>query len=204
MEKHQRIVFSGNGYSADWVAEAETRGLVNLPSSAEAIPRLMDEKNVALFERHRVMSRTEMAAVEEILLENYCKQISIDAGVLNEMVRRDILPAVIGFARFLAESVDAKARAGANGCRSFPCRAETELLDRVSTLCDELYRRRDELDSAAEKTERIESMAERALACRRTVMEKMARVRETSDALEDLVSKDAWPYPSYGNLLYRI
>ena len=199
---HRRILFSGNGYSEEWVAEAKRRGLVNYPSSAEAIPHLTDEKNVALFERHGVYSRTEMAAVEEILLENYCKQINIDASVMSEMIRRDILPAVIRFGREIAETVDAKERIG--GYHRFPCRAETELLDRVSTLCDTLSRRREELDSAIEKTRGIADMARRAAAYRNEVMEKMARVRETSDALEDIVSKESWPYPSYGNLLYRI
>ena len=201
-EGHRRIVFSGNGYSAAWIEEAKRRGLSNYPSAAEAIPHLMDEKNVALFERHRVMSRTELAAVEEILLENYCKQINIDANVMSEMIRRDVIPAVIGYGKTLAEAIDVKSRVG--GYHKFPCRAETELLDRVSTLCDELYRRRGALDAALEKTAGIGDIAERALAYRRVVMEKMARLRETSDALDDIVSKEAWPYPSYGNLLYRI
>ncbi|MBR1659239.1 MAG: glutamine synthetase III, partial [Oscillospiraceae bacterium] len=199
---HRRILFSGNGYSREWVEEARRRGLANYPSAAEAIPHLMDEQNVALFERHQVMSRTEMAAVEEILLENYCKQINIDASVMSEMVRRDILPAVIRFGREIAEAIAAKERI--SSAHRFPCRAETELLGRVSTLCDALAKRRAELDAAIEKTVKIENIARRANAYRNTVMEKMTRVRETSDALEDLVSKDAWPYPSYGNLLYRI
>ena len=204
VQEHRRILFSGNGYSEEWIAEAKRRGLVNYPSSAEAIPHLMDEKNVALFERHGVFSRIELAAVEEILLENYCKQINIDASVMSEMVRRDILPAVINYARSLAEAIDAKGRAGSGGYHRFPCRAEADLLDRVSTLCDALYQQRGELDAAVEKTAKIEDMAARALSYRRVVMEKMARVRETSDALEDIVSKEAWPYPSYGNLLYRV
>ena len=199
---HRRILFSGNGYSAEWVAEAQRRGLANYPSSAEAIPHLMDQENVALFERHSVLSRIEMAAVEEILLENYCKQINIDASVMSEMVRRDILPAVIRFGREIAETIDAKERIG--GYHRFPCHAETELLDRISTLCDTLSRRRAELDASIEKTRGIGDIARRAAAYRNDVMEKMARVRETSDALEDIVSKDAWPYPSYGNLLYRV
>ena len=157
---------------------------------------------MALFERHSVLSRIEMAAVEEILLENYCKQINIDASVMSEMVRRDILPAVIRFGREIAETIDAKERIG--GYHRFPCHAETELLDRISTLCDTLSRRRAELDASIEKTRGIGDIARRAAAYRNDVMEKMARVRETSDALEDIVSKDAWPYPSYGNLLYRV
>ncbi|MBR1496204.1 MAG: glutamine synthetase III [Oscillospiraceae bacterium] len=199
---HKRILFSGNGYSPEWVAEAKRRGLVNYPSSAEAIPHLMDEENVALFERHHVMSRTEMAAVEEILLENYCKQINIDASVMSEMVRRDILPAVIRFGREIAETIGAKERVG--GYHRFSCFAETELLDQVSLLCDELSRRRTELDASIEKTVKIPEIARRAEAYHDDVSERMSRLRETSDALEDIVSKDAWPYPSYGNLLYRI
>ena len=202
VREHKRILFSGNGYSEDWVAEAKRRGLANIPSSAEAIPHLTDGKNVALFERHDVMSRTELAAVEEILLENYCKQIHIDACVLSEMIRRDVLPAVIRAARELAETIDAKTRIGGN--HKFPCRAETELLDRVSVLCDRLHKRRGELDAAVEKTMRIGSMAQQAMAYHNTVMEKMSRAREVCDALEDIVSKELWPYPSYGNLLYRI
>ena len=202
MEAHGRIIFSGNGYAAEWVAEAEARGLSNYPSAAEAIPHLLDEKNVALFERHGVYSRAELAAVEEIFLENYCKQVHIDASVVSEMVRRDILPAVIGYGREIAEAIETKERIG--GYHKFPHRAESELLDKVSTLCDELARRRAALDAALEKTEAIPTLAERALAYRGIVMEQMPRVRETSDALEDIVSKAAWPYPSYGNLLYRV
>ena len=202
MAEHGRIIFSGNGYAAAWVEEAAARGLSNYPSAAEAIPHLLDEKNVALFERHGVYSRAELAAVEEILLENYCKQIHIDASVVSEMVRRDILPAVIGYGREIAEAIDAKDRIA--GYHRFPHRAENELLDKVSTLCDELSRRRAALDAALEKIDAIPSLTERALAYRGIATEQMPRVREVSDALEDIVSKAAWPYPSYGNLLYRV
>ena len=200
--KHQRIIFSGNGYAAEWVEEAARRGLSNYPSAAEAIPHLMDEKNVALFERHGVFSASEMAAVEEILLENYCKQMNIDASVTSEMVRRDILPAVIAFGRSIAEAIDAKDRIV--GYHKFPHRAESELLDRVSVLCDALYLRCGELDAAIAKAAAVPALADRALTYRQSVMEKMRLVRESSDALEDIVSKEAWPYPSYGNLLYRV
>ena len=162
----------------------------------------MDEKNVALFERHKVFSAAEMAAVKDILLEHYCKQMNIDASVTSEMVRRDIVPAVIGFGRSVAEAIDAKDRLA--GYHKFPHRAESDLLDRVSVHCDELYQRCRELDAAIEKTAAIPDLADRALTYRRVVMAKMALVRESSDALEDIVSKEAWPYPSYGNLLYRV
>ena len=121
---------------------------------------------------------------------------------MSEMVRRDIIPAVIGYGRGIAEAIDAKERIG--GYHKFPHRAESDLLDRVSTLCDELYRRRSDLDAAIAKAESVTTLAEQAAVYRRSVIEKMARVRETSDALEDVVSKDVWPYPSYGSLLYRV
>ena len=202
MRRHGRIIFSGNGYSHEWVEEAANRGLSNYPSSAEAIPHALDKKNVELLERHGVLSRTEIAAVVEILLENYCKQINIESCVMSEMVRRDILPAVIEYAGKIAQTISVKESIG--GYHKFPHRAETELLDRVSSLCDELYLRCGELDSATEKTATIEDMARRALSYRECVLPAMGRVREASDTLETMVSKSAWPYPSYGSLLYRV
>ncbi|MBQ9412590.1 MAG: glutamine synthetase III [Oscillospiraceae bacterium] len=199
---HGRILYSANGYSQDWIAEAKRRGLSNYPSSAEAIPHLMDEKNVDLFERHRVMSRTEMASVAEVLLENYCNQMNIDACVMSEMIRRDVTPAVLGYGRFLAETIDAKQRIG--GAHALPCRTETELLGRVCAGTDELYCRREALDAAVEKAAGIPGFSDRAMFYRTTVMPAMERVREVCDSLEDIVSKEAWPYPSYGNLLYRL
>ena len=202
VSRHQRILYSGNGYSQEWIEEAARRGLSSYPSSAEAIPHLMDEKNIALFERHGVFSRTELAAVTEILLENYCKQINIEANVMSEMVRRDVIPAVIRFGREIAEAIDAKKRVSGN--HKYVHRAENDLLERISSLSDELYKRRTELDAAIEKAQKTQPLPERALAYRRIVVEKMAQVRAISDALEDVISKDAWPYPSYGSLLYRV
>jgi len=202
MRRHGRIIFSGNGYAQDWVEEAANRGLSNYPSSAEAIPHALDKKNVEVLERHGVLSRTEIAAVVEILLENYCKQINIEAAVMSEMIRRDILPAVIEYAGKIASTISLKESIG--GYHKFPHRAETELLDRVSALCDRLYESCGELDSAREKTASIEDMSRRALSYRECVLPAMGKVRESSDALECIVSKSAWPYPSYGSLLYRV
>ena len=199
---HARILFSGNGYSAEWVEEARRRGLSNYASSAEAIPHLTDEKNVELFERHHVMSRRELESVRDVLLENYCKQMRIDAGVMSEMVRRDVLPAVLRFQRELAETIDAKRRI--EGGPRIPCQAETALLEQIAKRSDQLYLRRIELDQTVDRVAAIQDVAKQALAFRQQVMEAMARVRESCDALEDLVSKEAWPYPSYGNLLYRV
>jgi len=202
MRRHGRIIFSGNGYSSDWVEEAANRGLSNYPSSAEAIPHALDKKNVELLERHGVLSRIEVAAVVEVLLENYCKQINIEAAVMSEMVRRDIIPAVIDYSGMIARTIGTKESIG--GYHKFSHRAETELLDKVCSLCDTLYERCGKLDLAREKTAAIEDMARRALSYRECVLPAMAQVRESSDLLETMVSKQAWPYPSYGSLIYRV
>ena len=202
IRRHGRIIFSGNGYSAEWVEEAARRGLSNYPSSAEAIPHALDEKNVELLERHGVLSRTEVAAVVEILLENYCKQINIEANVMSEMVRRDIIPAVIEYSGMIASSIAAKDSIG--GYHKFCHRTETELLDKVSTLCDRLYERCEKLEAATAATADIEDMSQRALSFRNKVLPAMALVRESSDSLESIVSKNVWPYPSYGSLIYRV
>ena len=202
MRRHGRIIFSGNGYSQAWVEEAANRGLSNYPSSAEAIPHALDKKNVELMERHGVMSRTEIAAVVEILLENYCKQINIESSVMGEMVRRDILPAVMDYAGCIARTINAKDSIG--GYHKFSHKAETEILDKVSTLCDKLYDATNALEAATEKTVAIEDMSRRALSFRECVLPAMGHVRECSDALECIVSKAAWPYPSYGSLIYRV
>ncbi|MGN1001423.1 MAG: glutamine synthetase III [Oscillospiraceae bacterium] len=202
LNKHWRIIFSGNGYSQEWVEEARRRGLSNYPSSAEAIPHLLDKKNVELFERHKVFRRDELSAVAEILLENYCKEINIEACVMSEMVRRDIVPAVIRYSSMIAQSISLKE--SVSGYHKFSHRAENQLLDRVSTLCDELYSRCGELDKAIEDAAAIGDMARRALCYRENVMAKMAQVRTVSDTLETMVSKEAWPYPSYGSLIYRV
>ncbi len=202
MRRHGRIIFSGNGYSQEWVEEAANRGLSNYPSSAEAIPHALDKKNVELLERHGVLSRTEVAAVVEILLENYCKQINIEANVMSEMVRRDIIPAVIEYAGMVASTIAAKE--SIVGYHKFAHRAENELLDKVSNLCDQLYERCEKLDAATARTAGIEDMAARALSYRQCVLPAMAKVRESSDSLETMVSKHVWPYPSYGSLIYRV
>lgn len=202
MSRHGRIIFSGNGYSPEWVEEAAQRGLCNYPSSAEAIPHALDRKNVDLMERHKVMSRTELAAVVDIQLENYCKQINIEASVLIEMIRRDILPSVINYAGCIAKTIATKQ--AISGTHKFSHRAESELLDKVSTLCDELSRSCGELERTAEKTAAIPELGRRAMSCRENVLPAMAKTRFFADDLETVVSKQYWPYPSYGSLLYRV
>ncbi|MCQ2406306.1 MAG: glutamine synthetase III, partial [Oscillospiraceae bacterium] len=199
IEEHRRILFSGNGYSDEWVKEAERRGLPNYPSAAEAIPHLLDRKNVDLFERWGVYSETELSAVEEIMLENYCKQVNIEANVMSEMIRRDIIPCIMKYCADIAAGINAKVLAG-----PFPHKAEDSILGKCSELCDALLRAVEELDYVSKSTADMEDLRTKALSFRNDVIPAMSRARTLSDALERITEKDRWPYPSYGRLLYRV
>ncbi len=199
IEEHRRILFSGNGYSDEWVKEAERRGLPNYPSAAEAIPHLLDRKNVDLFERWGVYSETELSAVEEIMLENYCKQVNIEANVMSEMIRRDIIPCIMKYCADIAAGINAKVLAG-----PFPHKAEDSILGKCSELCDALLRAVEELDYVSKSTADMEDLRAKALSFRNDVIPAMSRARTLSDALERITEKDRWPYPSYGRLLYRV
>jgi len=199
---HGRIIFSGNGYSEEWIKEAEKRGLSNYPSAAEAIPHLVDEKNIELFERHKVLSRVELSAIKDIQLENYCKQVAIEANVMTEMVSRSIMPAVVEYSTLLAKCINEKD--SVKGYHKFTHRAESELLTRISGLCDDMYSFCIALGTAAEKTADVENLGKRALRYRSEVVPKMAQLRNVTDQLELLVGREYWPYPGYGSLLYRV
>jgi glutamine synthetase len=197
---HKRIIFNGNGYDDEWVKEARRRGLSNYRSTAEAAPHLMDEKNVRLFAKHGVLSKTELRPRCDVMLEGYCKQINIEASVMTEMVRGDILPAVIDYSHFLADAITSKKSA----CGDVECLAEKQLLKRISRLCDELYARCEALSSAISPDSIPDDLVRRAQYYRETVLARMNELREAADELETLVSKDYWPFPSYGRIMYKV
>ena len=200
MLAHKRILFSGNGYDSIWVAEAEERGLFNLPTAADALPHLTTPKNMALYEKHGIYSRAELYARQEILLENYCKVLRIEASTMVEMARRDILPAVIAYGRELAEGIAAKKAANP----TLSCKAETALLDQISQLTDTAYERQNALQSTIAAGAALGSYGSPAAAryFQTSVLSAMEALRETVDGLEVLTSKTRWPYPSYGKLVY--
>ncbi len=201
LRRHDRIFFSGNGYDESWTKEAARRGLSNYRSTAEAVPHLLDDKNVELFERHNVMTRTELASRCEIMLESYCKQVNIEAKVLSEMIRRDVLPACLRFAGNMAGVLQTKKAV----MPDLACRAESDVLSRVSALTDELYARCAVLDEAIAGVGALPAdYCLRAGYYHDTVLAAMAEVRAVSDELETLVCKADWPYPSYGRILFRV
>ncbi|WP_312340352.1 glutamine synthetase III family protein [Anaerospora hongkongensis] len=199
--KHKKVVFNGNGYSDEWVVEAEKRGLPNIKTTVEATKALIAEKNLAVMEKHAVLSRVEMESRYEIELENYIKTINIESLTMIEMAKRQILPAVIKFATNLAASINTIKATGIAADLS----AQTELLTEVSALAGDLKKKIAALEAATDKASNAhgDSYAQASL-FRFDVFEKMGALREVADTLETLVDKDVWPMPTYAELLFNI
>ena len=194
---HQRILFNGNGYDDAWVQEAERRGLANLHSAPEAFATYMSDKNVALFTRHGVFTRQEMQARDEIHFESYCKKLHIEALTMLDMVRRQIQPAALAYARELSETAAAKQAA----LPGISCAVETAQLQKVTELTGALSAAAAELEVRLEKLP--EGCASRlAMAYRTEIFPQMAALREAADGLERIAPAAAWPYPTYVDLLF--
>ena len=200
MIKHKRIIFNGDGYSEDWQAEAEKRGLLNLPSTVDAVPRLSSEENIALFERHKVLSRAEIASRVDILLENYSKTVHIEALTMIDMMNRDVIPAITAYTDRLCKTVYDKKRIS----ESIDSSVEKELISRLSAANTEIYHLTADLKMAVSKAEKIDDMTEKSRFYHDSVIRLMEDIRCYADSAESVVSKDCWPYPSYGDLLFKI
>ncbi len=199
--QHGRILFNGNGYDEAWVAEAKRRGLLNLKTTADALPYLLKEKNIALFEKHKVFSRDELCARYEIYTELYCKTLSIEANTMQEMMRREILPAVMRFTSALAASAAQKRAAfGAD----VPLAYEQESCKKLSALLAQGQRAADRLDALIEQCRTLADTTEQAAFYRDEILPQMEHMRSVADEMEVLVGKEAWPFPTYGDLLFSV
>lgn len=199
---HKKVVFNGNGYSDEWVVEAESRGLPNIKTTVEATKALIAEKNLAVMEKHAVLSRVEMESRYEIELENYIKTINIEALTMLEMAKRQIVPAVIKFATSLAASINTIKATGV----VVDVSTQTELLTEVSSLAASLKKNIAVLEEAVEKAANAHGDTyEQASLFRFDVFEKKnGNLREVADTLETIVDKDVWPMPTYGDLLFNV
>lgn len=196
---HKRVIFNGNGYSEEWVKEAEKRGLPNIASTVDAIPALLKDKNVKVMEKHGVLSKIELEARYEIMLENYSKTINIEALTMLDMAKKQILPAVLKFIKNVADSINAVKETGLDAS----IEAQADLLKEVSSLTAEFKRRTDNLEKALNNASNIEGDSF-ALAkyYRDEVFVKMGELREIGDKLETLVDADIWPLPTYADMLF--
>ncbi|MBE5062656.1 glutamine synthetase III [Lachnospiraceae bacterium DSM 108991] len=196
--EHYRIVFNGNGYSDEWIAEAERRGLPNIRSMVEAIPALVTEDTITLFERYHVFTRAELESRAEIKYENYAKAINIEARTMIDMASKQIIPAIIKYTKTLADTVNSVREAGAEPV------VQTQLLGEISDL---LVQTKKALDVLVKETESAASMEEGEIQARfyhDTVFPAMEALRAPVDELEMIVDKEAWPMPSYGDLMFEV
>ena len=197
---HRRILFNGNGYDEAWLREAEKRGLCNYRTTADALPHLLDEKNVALLTKHRVYSETELRARCETLLDNYCKTVRIEAKTMLWMTRRQILPAVSGYADELTE----RAVRRRSLLSEAACAYESSLAAELSALIDEIHRKAAELEDALLHSGNVGTGAEDAAGIRDALLPRMQSLRIACDEAEAKTEARAWPFPSYAELLFSV
>lgn len=200
LREHRRVVFNGNGYSAEWVAEAARRGLPNLPSMVSSIPSLTTEKSVRLFERFGVFTKIELESRSEIMYETYAKVTSIEARTMLHMAGKHYIPAVVRYTTRLADSI-CKVR---SACPDADVSVQQELLKTASALLSEASRALTALSAAVEQSNAMECVREMAIFCHDTVTPAMKALRSPIDRLELIVDKSLWPVPTYGDLMFEV
>ncbi len=196
---HQRIVFNGNGYSDEWIAEAERRGLPNIKNMVDAVPALTTEKSIALFEKFNVFTEAELASRGEILYENYSKALNIEARTMIDMAGKQIIPAVIKYTTALANSINAVKVAG-----DVDISTQADLLKEVSDLLSETKSALVKLSDVTAQAGTMEEGRDQAVFFRDQVKTAMEALRTPVDKLEMIVDKDMWPMPSYGDLIFEV
>jgi len=201
MKNHKKVIFNGNNYSEDWVAEAESRGLPNIKNMVDSCKSLIAEKSIAVFEKFNVLSKEEVHARYEIQIETYSKTINIEALTALDMARTEILPATIDFATTLAESINAVKSTGIAADTS----SQEELLLNVSALNSQLNKGINSLAEVISKSQELEEEpTKQAEYYRDTVFPAMNELRETADKLETITDASLWPFPTYADLLFRV
>lgn len=201
IKKHKRIIFNGNNYSDEWVTEAKNRGLYNLKSTPEALPYFKSEKSINLFTKHNIFSEAEIVSRCEIMLENYCKELHIEALTMLDMVRKDILPSVMNYVHKLSSTAAAKKSVLAD----VNCDVEKTLISKLSELVSCLYHKTDKLEQTLIAAKDYEADAQKCSAYYHdSVFASMQEVRAIVDELETSTAKEFWPFPTYGDLLFSI
>lgn len=200
IKEHKRIIFNGNNYSDEWLIEAEKRGLLNLKSAPDALPTFVDEKNIRLFTEHGIFTRQEMYSRLEILLENYCKVLNIEALTMLEMARQDIAPAVVAYLNEISSEVAGKKAVFAGAC----CAYEEAMIEKLSRLLGDMYVVTEKLDEDLTQAHAIGDRTECAKFYRDVVFAGMNSLREIVDSMEVYTAKEYWPMPTYSDLLFSI
>ena len=200
MKEHRRIIFNGNGYSDDWVAEAERRGLPNLRCMVDTVPALTTDKAVKLFEKFHIFSRAELSSRAEIMYEMYSKTVNIEAQTMIHMAGKHYIPAAINFSARLGQAINAVSSACPDGDVS----VQRSLLNDVSRLLHEAQSAKQGLISESERVNAMTDVCAMARAFHDEIVPVMARLRSAVDELELIVDKDIWPVPTYGDLMFEV
>ena len=200
IKEHKRIIFNGDGYDESWVAEAEKIGLSNLKTTPDALAHMLDKKNVDLFTSHKVFTLEEFTARHEVRLENYCKIINIEALTMLDMVRKDILPAMSGYSAQLGDAVAKKIAVLPDA----DCSYEKDSLKMLTALIGAAHRTVKKLEQDLLASKSVDDMAELAEFYKSTILDDMRELRIAVDEMETVSSAEAWPYPSYGELLFGV
>ncbi len=197
--EHQRVLFAGNGYSEEWLAEAKRRGLPNLATTVDAIPELVKPETVAMYKKFGVFNENELHARAEMKYENYAKTLNIDARVMIDIAGKHIIPSVIKYTKVLAEDIIALKNAGFTEYS-----VQSEMLERINRYVKEAYTALKQLVRIGEQANLLETGVRQAEFYRNEVIPAMNALRAPIDRLEILVDKDFWSMPSYGDLLFDV
>ena len=197
-KEHKRILFNGNNYSEEWLAEAKERGLMNLSSTPEALETLTLDKNVSLFEKHKVLSSTEISARQHIMFQNYCRIIRIEALTMIEMAKKQIYPAINEYVCKLCETIKAKKALKAS------YKTDAEIAKKLSEINEKIYEKVNYLEYLLSKRKTISNPKEKAFFFKNEVLECMANLRLYVDDAEKITDEKYWPFPSYTKLLFSV
>ena len=201
MREHKRILFNGDGYSQAWVEEAKKRGLLNLPTTVDCLPRYLDQKNVELFVRHKIYTEAEMEARYETIMEEYSNTLRIEALTMSSMVRQEVLPAVESYTAELASAISAKRAVAPD----IPCAMESALLRQLSALSDQAYQQVGDLDQAlTDPRTKSPNILTTATYYKDIIIPHMESLRAVVDQAEQKMPAARWPFPSYAELMFRV
>ena len=198
MTEHQRIIFNGNGYSKEWVEEAEKRGLPNIRSMVESVATLTTDKAIRMFERFGIFTKAELESRAEVLYETYAKSINIEALTMIYMAKRQIIPAVVAYTKKVADAVVAVHTAGGS------TKVQGAILTEVTELLEEMEKALERLEKDEAKAVEYTSMKEKAFYYKDVIVKDMEALRTPADQLEQIVDKEMWPFPTYADMLFEV
>lgn len=200
IKDHKRILFNGNGYDESWEREAEKRGLLNYKTTPDCMPHSIDEKNVKMLTSHKVFTETELKSRCEIMLDNYCKTVIIEANTMADMSKREILPAVEAYIGELSEIAKNKVKAFGSATVDY----EKSIVEKLSSLCTEMMLKTNELENELSAIKSIGDIVKESYEIRDKLIPLMGELRKVADEAETMTASKYWPFPTYGDLLFGV